>query len=138
MKKKNILSKKDLEDWKNFIEDPSQLTDKDNKLYNSNFKNLTLKFDLHGFTLEDANKRVKEIILSCIKKKFREILFITGKGLHSRDNDVFKSSKFSKLKYSVPEYINSEPDIANKVLSITTPPEKDGGERAILIRLKKL
>jgi|TARA_B100001093_G_scaffold459004_1_gene471827 DNA-nicking Smr family endonuclease len=138
VKKKDILSKKDLEDWKNFIEDTSQLTDKDTKPHSSNFNNLTFKFDLHGFTLEDANKKVKDIILSCIKKNLREILLITGKGLHSRDNDVFKSSKFSKLKYSVPEYINSEPEIASKVLSVTTPAEKDGGEGAILIKLKKL
>ena len=79
-----------------------------------------------------------EIVISCSLKKFREILLITGKGLHSRDNDVYKSSKLSKLKYSVPEYIKSDPEIANKVLSITTPSEKDAGERAILIRIKKL
>ena len=68
MKKKDILSKKDLEDWKNFIEDPAQLTDKDKKIYRSKFKNATPKFDLHGFTLDEANQKVREVILSCIKK----------------------------------------------------------------------
>ena len=138
MKKKDTLSKKDLEDWKNFIEDPSQITDKDNKNYSSSSNRLIFKFDLLGFTLEDANKKVKEIVISCSLKKFREILLITGKGLHSRDNDVYKSVKLSKLKYSVPEYIKSDPEIASKVLSVTTPLEKDGGEGAILTRLKKL
>ena len=74
MKKKDTLSKKDIEDWKNFIEDPSQVTDKDNKNLSSSLNRSIFKFDLHGFTLEDANKQVKEIIISCSLKKFKEIL----------------------------------------------------------------
>ena len=93
---------------------------------------------MHGHTLSEANKKVKEIIISCSKKNYTEILLITGKGLHSRDDDVYKSSKLSKLKYSVPEYINSEPEISKLISSITSPSDKEGGEGAILVKLKKL
>ena len=137
MKKKDNLSQKDKEDWKNFLEDTSQIPDKD-KINQLRKRNETFRFDLHGLTLNEANKKVRDIIISCSEKKFKKILLITGKGLHSKDNDVYKSSRLSKLKYSVPEYINSEPEISKLILSITTPAQKDGGEGALLIQLKKL
>ena len=137
MKKKDNLSQKDKEDWKNFLEDTSRIPDKD-KINQLRKRNETFRFDLHGLTLNEANKKVRDIIISCSEKNFKKILLITGKGLHSKDNDVYKSSKLSKLKYSVPEYINSEPEISKLILSITTPAQKDGGEGALLIQLKKL
>ena len=137
MKKKDNLSQKDKEDWKNFLEDTSRIPDKD-KINQLRERNKTFRFDLHGLTLNEANKKVRDIIISCSEKNFKKILLITGKGLHSKDNDVYKSSRLSKLKYSVPEYINSEPEISKLILSITTPAQKDGGEGALLIQLKKL
>ena len=137
MKKKDNLSQKDKEDWKNFLEDTSQIPDKD-KINQLRKRNETFRFDLHGLTLNEANKKVRDIIISCSEKNYKKILLITGKGLHSKDNDVYKSSRLSKLKYSVPEYINSEPEISKLILSITTPAQKDGGEGALLIQLKKL
>ena len=136
MKKKDSLSQKDKQDWKNFIENTSFVPDKD-KSHNKDNKQL-YKFDLHGLTLSDANKKVKEIVISCSEKKYKEILLITGKGLHSKNDDVYKSSKLSKLRYSIPEYINSEPEISKLISSISTPSQKDGGEGALLIKLKKL
>ena len=136
MKKKDSLSQKDKEDWENFIENTSFIPDKD-KSHNKD-SNQLYKFDLHGLTLSDANKKVKEIVISCSEKKYKEILLITGKGLHSKNDDVYKSSKLSKLRYSIPEYINLEPDISKLILSISTPSQKDGGEGALLIKLKKL
>ena len=137
MKKKNFLSKKDREDWKNFLKDKSHIPDKDQV---NQFKNQdqVYKYDLHGLTLNEANKKVKEIIISCSEKNYREILLITGKGLHSRDDDVYKSSKLSKLRYSVPEYINSEPEISKLIISVVSPSRKEGGDGALLIKLKKL
>ena len=137
MKKKYILSKKDKEDWKNFLENTSHIPDKDEKDKINNLNN-KFRFDLHGFSLEDANKKVKEIIKSCIEKNCREIFLITGKGLHSNQEDVYKSSDLSKLRFSVPEFLNSDPEISKLVLSIVNPPQKDGGEGALLIKLKKL
>ena len=136
MKKKDSLSQKDKEDWKNFIENTSFIPDKD-KSHNKD-SNQLYKFDLHGLTLSDANKKVKEIVIFCSEKKYKEILLITGKGLHSKNDDVYKSSKLSKLRYSIPEYINSEPEISKLISSISTPSQKDGGEGALLIKLKKL
>ena len=137
MKKKDTLSQKDKEDWKNFLEDTSRVPDKDQTLQ---IKSSTKKFrfDLHGLTLDEANKKVKDIIKSCSEKKYKEILLITGKGLHSNHDDVYKSSNLSKLRYSVPEFINSDPEISKLISSIINPPQKEGGEGALLIKLKEL
>ncbi len=137
MKKKDYLSKKDKEDWKYFLENLSQVPDKDqkNKIGSSSSK---FRYDLHGLTLDQANKKVKEIILTCSEKNYREILLITGKGLHSNQENVYKSSDLSKLRHSVPDFINSDPEISNLISSISNPPEKEGGEGALLIKLKKL
>ena len=137
MKKKNFLSKKDREDWKNFLKDKSHIPDKD-QVNQSKNQDQVYKYDLHGLTLSEANKKVKEIIISCSEKNYREILLITGKGLHSRDDDVYKSSKLSKLRYSVPEYINSEPEISKLIISVVNPSQNEGGDGALLIKLKKL
>ena len=137
MKKKDTLSQKDKEDWKKFVEDTSRIPDKDHK-YQIKRSNNKFRYDLHGLSLDQANKKVKEIIKSCIEKNCREILLITGKGLHSNQEDVYKSSDLSKLRFSVPEFLNSDPEISKLVLSIVNPPQKDGGEGALLIKLKKL
>jgi len=137
VKKKDSLSQKDQEDWKNFLEDPSLVPDKDKKYQITKSKS-KFSFDLHGLTLNEANKKVEEIIRSCSEKNYREILLITGKGLHSTQNDVYKSSELSKLRFSVPEFIKSNTEISKLVLSIINAPQKDGGEGALLIKLKKL
>ena len=136
MKKKIPLTQKDKEDWKRFLEDPSHVPDKDQKNRTNTVIN-KYRFDLHGLTLDEANKKVKEIIKSCSEKNCREILLITGKGLHSKHEDVYKSSDLSKLRFSVPEFINSDPEISKLILSVVNPSQKEGGEGALLIKLKK-
>ena len=136
MKKKDTLSQKDKEDWKKFLEDTSHVPDKDQK-YHTKDSNIKFRFDLHGFTLDEANKKVKEIIKSCSEKNYREVLLITGKGLHSNQDDVYKSSNLSKLRFSVPNFINSDPEISKLILSIVILHKKTG-EGALLIKLKKL
>ncbi len=137
MKKKDTLSQKDKEDWKNFLEDTSHVPDKDQK-YQMKNTNSKFRYDLHGLNLSEANKKAKEIIKYCSEKNYKEILLITGKGLHSNQEDVYKSSNFSKLRFSVPDFINSDPEISKLILSMDTPPQKDGGEGALIIRLKRL
>ena len=137
MKKKNSLTQKDKEDWSNFLNDTSHVPDKDQTLYTESVKN-RFKFDLHGLSLDEANKRVKEIVKSCSEKNYKEILLITGKGLHSNQEDVYKSSDFNKLRFSVPNFINSDPEISKLILSMANPSYKEGGEGALLIKLKKL
>ena len=97
------------------------------------------RYDLHGFTLIDANQKVKNIILSCVKNKYKEILLITGKGLHSTtEKDAYVSKELSKLKFSVPNFINNDSELNKYVLSISEASIKDGGAGAILIKLKNL
>ena len=138
IKKKNI-SQEDINTWKNYIKNPTDITNKDNiKNNNKSYRN-RFKYDLHGFTLLEANEKVKEIIFSCIKKNYKEILLITGKGIHSNtEKDVYASKDLSKLKYSVPEYIKSNLDLSKHIVSISNADKTDGGEGAIIIKLKKL
>ena len=139
MIKKRDLTKEDKKTWEEYIKDPSDIFDKDRVKLTANNKNERYKFDLHGFTLDEANKKVKEIILNCSDKKFREILFITGKGLHStNEKDVFTSKDLGKLKFSVPEFIRSDQDIKGLIYSISDAETKDGGQGAILIKLRNL
>ena len=138
MIKKKDLSQKDKKVWENFIKDPFDVYDKDIKDQTNSRKD-RYKFDLHGFTLEDANKKVREILLSCIESKYKELLLITGKGIHSsNEKDAYVSKDYGKLKYSVPEFIKSNPELNKLIISIHEADIKDGGEGAILIKLKNL
>ena len=138
MIKKKDLSKEDSEVWQSYIKNPTDVYDKDLENKSINRKE-RFKFDLHGYTLDEANKKVKEIIISCSKNKYREILLITGKGLHSTsDEDTYVSSDLSKLRYSVPEFISSDNELRNYIISIEEAEKKDGGDGAILIKLKNL
>ena len=138
MNKKKGLSQEDKQTWNDYIKDPSDIYDKD-KNNQKTVRKERFKFDLHGFTLDEANKKVKEILLFCTKNKYKELLLITGKGLHSSgDKDVYTSKEFGKLKFSVPEFIRTDLDIKNLIVSIDVADVKDGGEGAILIKLKNL
>ena len=137
IKKKNI-SQEDINTWKNYIKNPTDITDKDN-IHKDSQSRYRFKYDLHGFTLLEANEKVREIILSCVKKNYKEILLITGKGIHSQtEKDVYSSKDLSKLRYSVPEYIKADLDLSKYVMSISSATKIDGGDGAIIIRLKKL
>ena len=139
MIKKKDLSKADKEAWERFTNHPSNIYDKENKNEGTNFRKGCFRYDLHGFSLEEANQKVKEIMITSVKKHYKEILLITGKGLHSTtEKDIFVSKNLSKLKFSVPEFINNNDEINKNVLSISEAPIKDGGAGAILIKLKKL
>ena len=138
MTKKKKISQKDLNIWKNYLKSPNDIVDKDLQLKSSNLSN-RYRYDLHGFTLIKANEKVKEIILSCIKKNYNEILLITGKGIHSNvEQDVYASQDLSKLKHSVPEFIKSDIEISKYITSIKNADRKDGGDGAIVIKLKRL
>ena len=139
MIKKKDLSKEDIKIWESYTRNPSDIYDKE--IINSGLetKKGRYKFDLHGHTLDAANRKVKEVILLCIKNKYKELLLITGKGLHSNsDSDIYASKNLSKLKYSVPEFIKSDFELSKLIISINDAEKKDGGEGAILIKLRNL
>jgi len=133
------LSPEDKKNWEDYIKNPSDIFDKDKTNSVDNEKKSRFRFDLHGFTLDQANKKVKEIIFSCVEKKYKEVLLITGKGKHSKnDKDIYTSKDLGKLKYSVPEFINSDQELSSLIISIQDAKIKDGGEGAIIIKLKNL
>ena len=138
IKKKN-LSKEDKKTWETYIKNPSDLFDKEKNLFQDKKRKERFKYDLHGYSLDEANQKVKEIIILCANENYREILLITGKGLHSTsDRDTYVSKEFSKLKYSVPDFIKNNNDLKKLITSITDADKIDGGEGAILIKLKNL
>ena len=139
MIKKKKLSEEDKQTWENYTKSPSDIFDKEEINSDNPKRKNRFKYDLHGFTLNDANHKVREIINLCLKKKYQEILFITGKGLHSTsDKDTYVSMNLSKLKFSVPEFIKNNDELNKFILSISDAPIKDGGTGAILIKLKNL
>ena len=139
MIKKKDLDQDDKKAWEEYIKNPSDIYDKDKNYSKENQRKERFKYDLHGFTLEDANKKVKEIILSCKENKYKEILLITGKGLHStNDRDIYVSKNLGTLRYSVPEFIKSSEELNDFIISIKEADIKDGGDGALLIKLKNL
>ena len=138
MKKKKESNQEDKKTWQDYIKNPSDIYDKD-KNFSKTQRRDRYKFDLHGFTLDEANIKVKEILQHCIKNRFREILLITGKGIHSKnEEDAYVSKDLGKLKYSVPEFIRTNSELNKLIISISDAEMKDGGEGAIIIKLKDL
>ena len=138
MIKKKDPNQEDKKTWEEYIKNPSDIYDKDQGSSNNVQRRERYKFDLHGFTLDEANNKVKEIIEYCLKNKFKELLLITGKGIHStNDEDAYISKNLGKLKYSVPEFIKTS-ELNKFIISINDAEKKDGGEGAIIIRLKNL
>ena len=137
IKKKNS-TQEDKKTWEEYIKNPSDIFDKEQDASGSIKRRERYKFDLHGFTLDEANNKVKEIIEYCIENKFKELLLITGKGIHSTsDDDAYISKNLGKLKYSVPEFIKTS-ELKRFIISIKDAKKEDGGEGAIIIRLKNL
>ena len=139
MNKKKVLSQEDQKSWDEYIKNPSDVYDKEKNNSLSQNNKIRFKFDLHGFTLSEANKKVREIIISCVENNYKEVLLITGKGIHStNEKDVFVSKDYGKLKYSVPEFIKTDQELSRFILSINDSDISDGGEGAILVKLKKI
>ena len=138
MIKKKDPSQEDKKTWEEYIKNPSDIYDKDQGAPNNIQRRERYKFDLHGFTLDEANNKVKEIIEYCVKNKFKELLLITGKGNHSTsDEDIYISKHLGKLKYSVPEFIKTS-ELKKFIISINDGEKKDGGQGAIIIKFKNL
>ena len=139
MIKKKDLTQEDKKIWENYIKNPSDIYDKDKGISDLQIKKDRFKFDLHGFTLDDANNKVREIVTNCVSQNYKEILLITGKGIHSKsDEDTYVSKDLGKLRFSVPEFLKNDELLSNYILSIEDAQSKDGGEGAIIIKLKNL
>jgi DNA-nicking Smr family endonuclease len=95
------------------------------------------KIDLHGYTIEEANKAVEKFIEKCFNESITKVIVITGKGLRSKSIlNPYLSSDLSILKYSVPEFIESNKDLMKIIIEITDAKIEDGGSGAFYIFLK--
>tara|TARA_B100001287_G_scaffold185816_1_gene156808 strand:+ start:29 stop:442 length:414 start_codon:yes stop_codon:yes gene_type:complete len=133
----NKISDKDKKDWEDFLSDNDPLPNKDLNIFSKKEKKEIL-CDLHGFTLEDANKEIEKLIFSSYENGVSRLVVVTGKGLHSNnEKDPYKSKEFSILKHSVPEYIRSNQDLMKSIIEIKEATLEDGGSGAFYIYLKK-
>ena len=131
------ISNKDKKDWENFLSKNEKLTNKDDNLIKKEIKK-SITFDLHGFSLDEANKQVKDLIFQAYNNKINKLIIVTGKGLHSQnEKDPYVSKNLSILKYSVPEYIMSDKELMNMINEIKEANIEDGGAGAFYIFIKK-
>jgi len=131
------ISDKDKKDWNKFINSTEKLTNKDFKLKKN--KNLmTRSIDLHGYTLDEANKTIEDFINKAYSENINKLIVVTGKGLHSEnEKDPYVSKDLGILKYSVPEFITNNASLMNIINEITDAKIEDGGGGAFYIFLKK-
>ena len=136
MKKK--LSDKDLKDWDKFIKSKDKINPKDDPIETSTSKNKsTFIIDLHGYSLDQANKFVEKTINECFEKQFSIVNIITGKGMRSKSaEDPYKSSELSILKHSIPEFINSNVELMRKIKKIDDTNEKNLGSFNVYLKSK--
>ena len=133
----NNISDKDKQDWLNFISSKEKLSNKDLKLKEKTFLKIK-SIDLHGYTLEQANKSIEEFIYKSFEEKINKLIIVTGKGLHSQNKkNPYVSKDLSILKFSVPEFISNNEGLMNIIHEIQNASIEDGGEGAFYIFLKK-
>ena len=140
MKKKYPVTVQDKKDWAAFTKDPSYLYDKeDNSQNENNKKDKIIKLDLHGFSLDEANQKVKKFIIKAYNSGYKKLIIVTGKGLRSKTyNNPYASNQMSILKNSIPEYISNDVDLSNIIKTISKADMQHGGDGAIYIFLKGL
>ena len=133
----NNISDKDKKDWYRFINSTEKLPNKDFKLQKN--KNLKIRsIDLHGYTLDEANKTIENFINKAFSENINKLIIVTGKGLHSEnEKDPYVSKDLGILKYSVPEFINNNASLMKMIKEITDAKIEDGGGGAFYIFLKK-
>ena len=113
------LSKKDKKDWENFVSSNEKIQNKDLSILKKKDKNLFRVIDLHGFSLEDANKTINYFIEKCYLEGVSKINIITGKGSRSKNkDDPYQSAKLGILKYSIPDYIKGNNNLMKKIKEI--------------------
>ncbi len=138
MKKKYSVSPKDKNDWINFTKKMDNiLVKEDDFLQENKEKNKIRRLDLHGYSLEDANRLVKKFITESFNKNYRKLLIVTGKGSRSKSYDnPYVSKNLNILKNSIPEYIKNDESLNFIINKVTQAERKDGGEGAINVYLK--
>jgi len=137
LKKNQEISDKDKQDWEKFLKNKEKIPNKDfvNKK-NIRYEKIK-KIDLHGYTIEEANNAIEQFIQKCFDESVTKIIVITGKGLRSKNvENPYLSKDLSILKYSVPEFIESNINLTKMIIEITDAKIEDGGGGAFYIYLK--
>jgi DNA-nicking Smr family endonuclease len=131
------ISNKDKQDWEKFLNSEEKISNKD--LINNKIKRYKKikKIDLHGYTIEEANKIIEQFIEKSFNENVTKIIVITGKGLRSKNLvNPYLSKDLSILKYSVPEFIENNKNLTQFIIEITDAKIEDGGSGAFYIYLK--
>jgi len=113
------ISNQDKKDWQKFIDGDDKLENKDIEIreIEKNCKNKSI--DLHGYTLENAHKVIRDFIEKCYLDDVSMIKVITGKGSRSKNKqNPYLSIDLSILKYSVPDYIKNNSELMKKIKQI--------------------
>ena len=133
---KDKISDKDKKDWDEFIKNDEKLPVKDIFFQKTKLHKI-LSLDLHGYSLDEANKKVKDFIISSYNKKINKLIIVTGKGLHSQhQKNPYISSTLSILRYSIPEFIKKNKELMNLINRFDEANIEDGGQGAFYIYLK--
>jgi len=131
------ISEKDKKDWENFLSNKEKLENKDinlKKIYRQKVRSI----DLHGYSLDQANKKISNFINQNYLAGVNKLIVVTGKGLHSEnEKNPYVSKDLSILKYSVPEYIKNNKSLMSKIYKFGEAKIEDGGSGAFYIFLKK-
>jgi DNA-nicking Smr family endonuclease len=131
------FSDKDRKDWETFISSKEELPNKD-KIFQSKTHLKTRTIDLHGYTLEQANKSIEDFVIKSSEDQINKLIVVTGKGLHSQnEKNPYVSKNLSILKYSVPEFIENNTSLMKKIIEIKDAEITDGGSGAFYIYLKQ-
>ena len=131
------ISDKDKRDWESFLNSREKIPNKDQTdKIKKNYK--TVLIDLHGYTLEEANKKIEKFIKNAYENNIYKIIVVTGKGIHSQSQkNPYVSKDLSILKYSVPEFISNNKSLMNLIIQIKEAKIEDGGSGAFYLYLKK-
>jgi DNA-nicking Smr family endonuclease len=131
------ISDKDKQDWQNFIKNKEKIFNKDFVSKKNIRQEKVKKLDLHGYTIEEANKTIEQFIQKCFDENVTKIIVITGKGLRSKNiENPYLSKDLSILKYSVPEFIESNENLTKIIIETKDAKIEDGGSGAFYIYLK--
>ena len=131
------ISDKDRQDWENFLKNKEKIPNKEFVPSKIARHEKIRKIDLHGFTIEESNIEIEKFIQKCFNENITKIIVITGKGLRSKNTEnPYLSKDLSILKYSVPEFIETNQDTMKMIIEITDAKIEDGGGGAFYIYLK--
>ena len=131
------ISDKDKKDWKDFLSNNEKLPNKDLNDTERKRKKINT-FDLHGYSLEEANNKIRNLIHEAYMNEISKLIIVTGKGIHSdNEKDPYVSKDLGILKYSVPDYIKRDSQLMSMINKIEDAKIEDGGSGAFYIFLKK-